>query len=102
MDPEMMDQQTPESDPANDIATPPATPDGDSDGGKEDGGDTGPLDEISVKPAEEGGYIVSHHPKAPERVKTMNPDKYKPRVHAKKNHEDLVKHLHKHTKRLKP
>lgn len=76
-------------------------PDGDSDGGMEDG-DNGPLSKMEIDPAEEGGYVVTHHKKVPDRVKAMDPDKYKPRTHVKKNHEELVKHVEKHGKRVQP
>ena len=67
-----------------------------------DEGDTGPLEKIDVQPAEGGASVITHHPKVSERVKAMDHEKTKPRVHVAKNHEEMVKHMDKHGKRLQP
>jgi negative regulator of genetic competence, sporulation and motility len=62
--------------------------------------DKGPLESIRIDPAEEGGHIVTHEPKASKRVKNADFESMRPRKHVVKNHEELMKHLEKHTKRL--
>lgn len=68
----------------------------------EEQGDTGPLSSIHIEPAEEGGSVITHEPKAPSRVKAMGIDHLKPRKHVVKSHEEMVEHIKKHGKRLQP
>lgn len=101
MNPEELEQAA-AADPA--AQTAPA-PDGDGDAGQEDGtdpGDTGPISQMQIDPAEDGGAVVTHHPRVPERVKSMDHPSAKPRKHVVKDHKELVKHVEKHGKRLKP
>jgi hypothetical protein len=87
MDPEMMTQAAPSPD-APGAGAQPST-------------DTGPLDSISIDPAEGGGNIVTHYPKASARVKNAGYESMKPRKYPITNHADLMKHLTKHAKRIK-
>lgn len=66
-----------------------------------DAGDQGPLSKIELEGAEDGNVIATHHPKVPDRVKTMDPEKFKPRKHALKK-DEVEAHMKKHVKRLKP
>lgn len=65
------------------------------------GGDNGPLSSMNIEPAENGGAVITHHKKMPDRVKNMEHEDMKPRTHVAKDHKELMKHLEHHTKRLK-
>lgn len=93
MDPEMEQAATA---PSANSATPMP------DQGEVDAGDTGPLEAMHITPAEDGGSVVEHHPKVPERAKAMDHPAVKVRKHVVKNHDELVEHIKKHGKRLKP
>jgi hypothetical protein len=64
------------------------------------GGDSSPLSKMEIEPAEDGGSIVTHHPKVPARVKNMDHEAMRPKKHVVTSHKDLVKHVEKHSKRL--
>lgn len=93
----------PETQPAAQLPPNVNVGDGDSDGGQEDGSDANsPLSKIEVEPAEDGGAVITHHKKMSDRVKAMDTEETRPKRHVAKNHAELMKHLKKHTKRLKP
>jgi hypothetical protein len=97
-DPEMEQAAAQSAMPAQ-VATPP---DAGQAGGEDAPEGDGPLSHIDIDPAEEGGSIVTHHPRVPDRVKNMDEKAVKPRKHVMKNHDELVEHIKKHGKRLKP
>jgi hypothetical protein len=57
---------------------------------------------MDIQPAEHGAFVVKHHPKASERVKHMDHEAMRTKTHAIKDHKELVKHIEKHSKRLRP
>jgi hypothetical protein len=64
------------------------------------GGDKSPLEKMEIEPAEDGGAVITHHPKAPARVKNMDHESMRPKKHVVTSHKDLVKHIDTHAKRL--
>lgn len=85
----------------------PADPQAPSDGPDDQsetsgGGDSKPLSSIQIDPAEDGGAVVTHNPKVPERVGKMDHEATRPKKHVVTDHKELMKHLDRHTKRLTP
>jgi hypothetical protein len=98
MDPELLGGAG-ASDPAPSADPAPSDNPGDQDE-TDGGGDKSPLEKMEIEPAEDGGAVITHHPKAPARVKNMDHESMRPKKHVVTSHKDLVKHIDTHAKRL--
>jgi len=62
--------------------------------------DSKPLERMEIEPAE-NGVVVTHHPKASERVKNAGFESMRAKKHVFTKPEDAVKHVAKNIHRLK-